>query len=64
MKENYSTYQEMAILDTAKRWKETPERIRQLLDAMYDANFDDDLAFVENHLYELRQDKAYKYQDA
>lgn len=60
MKENYSTYQEIAILETAKRWKETPDRIRQLLDAMYDANFDDDLAYIENHLYELRQDELAK----
>ena len=53
MKDNYDSKQEQAIVELADKFSVSPDRIRYLLDALYDANFYDDLNYIAEHLVEI-----------
>lgn len=57
MKDNYTELQEVEIVKLAEKWHKDPSEIRQHLDKIYNSNFDDDLAFVD----EILNDEALDY---
>lgn len=57
MKDNYTELQEIKIVELAEKWHVDPMDIRNHLDKIYDSNFDDDLAFVD----EILNDEALEY---
>lgn len=57
MKDNYTELQEIKIVELAEKWHVDPIDIRNHLDKIYDSNFDDDLAFVD----EILNDEALEY---
>lgn len=57
MKDNYTELQELEIVRLADKWHIDPSQIRQHLDSIYNSNFDDDLAFVD----EILNDEALDY---
>lgn len=58
MKDNYTELQEVQIVQLAEKWQIDPSKIRNYLDNIYNSNFDDDLAFVDEILNEEAIDHA------
>lgn len=58
MKDNYTELQEVQIVQLAEKWQIDPSKIRNHLDNIYNSNFDDDLAFVDEILNEEAIDHA------
>lgn len=56
MKDDYTEEQVIYIIKLAKKWKITPEKVREMLNQLYDANFWEDLDWVDDTLTEQAMD--------
>jgi len=52
MKDNYDEYQVEQIIELANSHNITTERVRELLNGLYDANFAEDISYLDEYLTE------------
>jgi len=52
MKDNYDEYQVEQIIEVANSHNITTERVRELLNGLYDANFAEDISYLDEYLTE------------
>jgi len=52
MKDNYDEYQVEQIIELANSHNITTERVRELLNGLYDANFAKDISYLDEYLTE------------